>query len=73
MYMKAVRHQPDGRECVMLRARSGEMFAESGLADTQYRCDDIAVGAARVAVRITRPLMRKLGINGQDEEPINAG
>lgn len=41
---------PDGGECVMLRARAGEMFAESSLADSRYHCGGIAVGAARVAL-----------------------
>lgn len=48
--LKALRHLPDGSECVMLRARAGELFAESSLADSQYRCDGIAVGPARVAL-----------------------
>lgn len=59
--LKAVRHLPDGGECVMLRARAGEMFAESSLADTQYRCDGIAVGAARVALIPVEMLRAALG------------
>jgi len=48
--LKAVRHLPDGSECVMLRSRAGELFAESSLADNQYRCDGLAAGASRVAL-----------------------
>jgi CRP-like cAMP-binding protein len=48
--LKAVRHLPDGGECVMLRSRAGELFAESSLADNQYRCDGLAAGASRVAL-----------------------
>lgn len=59
--LKAVRHLMDGAECVMLRARSGELFAESSLADTQYRCDGIAVGPARVALVPVEALRVALG------------
>jgi CRP-like cAMP-binding protein len=62
--MKAVRHLPDGGECVMLRARAGEMFAESSLADSHYRCDGIAVGAARVALVPVDMLRAALGGEG---------
>jgi len=59
--LKAVRHLPDGSECVMLRARAGELFAESSLADSQYRCDGIAVDAARVALVPVAALRAALG------------
>ncbi|MDP2834301.1 MAG: Crp/Fnr family transcriptional regulator [Pseudomonadota bacterium] len=62
--MKAVRHLPDGVECVMLRARAGELFAESGMADNQYRCDGIAVGAVRLAMLPVKALRAALG--GED-------
>lgn len=62
--LKAVRHLPDGAECVMLRARTGELFAESSLADSQYRCDGIAVDAARVALVPVAALRAALG--GED-------
>ena len=62
--MKAVRHLPDGSECVMLRARAGELFAESSLADKQYRCDGIAVGVAHVALVPVESLRAALGGEG---------
>ncbi len=62
--MKAVRHLPDGSECVMLRARGGELFAESSLADNQYRCDGIAVGATKVAAIPVEAMRAALGGEG---------
>lgn len=62
--MKAVRHLPDGCECVMLRARAGELFAESSLADSQYRCDGIAVGAATVVLVPVAAVRAALGGEG---------
>ncbi len=59
--LKAVRHLPDGGECVMLRSRAGEMFAESSLADNQYRCDGVAASAARVALVPVELLRAALG------------
>jgi len=62
--LKAVRHLPDGGECVMLRSRAGELFAESSLADNQYRCDGIAAGMARVALVPVDRLREALGGEG---------
>lgn len=62
--LKAVRHLPDGGECVMLRARAGEMFAESSLADSQYRCDGIAADTSRVALVPVEMLRAALGGEG---------
>lgn len=62
--MKAVRHLPDGGECVMLRARAGEMFAESSLADSRYRCDGVAVSVAKVALVPVDMLRAALGGEG---------
>lgn len=59
--LKAVRHLIDGAECVMLRARAGELFAESSLADSQYSCDGIATGPARVALVPVESLRATLG------------
>ncbi|MFA5626609.1 MAG: Crp/Fnr family transcriptional regulator [Thiohalomonadaceae bacterium] len=59
--LKAVRYLPDGSECVMLRSRAGELFAESSLADNQYHCDGIAVGASRVALVPVDMLRAELG------------
>lgn len=46
--LKAVRAQPEGAECVMVRGVSGEFFAESSLATDRYVCDGIAVCATRL-------------------------
>lgn len=62
--LKAVRHLPDGGECVMLRSRAGEMFAESSLADSQYRCDGIATDTSRVALVPVDMLRAALGGEG---------
>jgi CRP-like cAMP-binding protein len=62
--LKAVRHLPDGGECVMLRSRAGEMFAESSLADNQYRCDGIAADNSRVALVPVDRLRAALGGEG---------
>lgn len=62
--LKAVRHLPDGGECVMLRSRGGEMFAESSLADSQYRCDGIAADNSRVALVPVDRLRTALGGEG---------
>ncbi len=59
--LKAIRHQADGSECVMLRARAGEMFAESSLADSHYRCDGIAVEPTRVSLVPVDMLRAALG------------
>lgn len=61
--VKAVRHMPDGAECVMVRAKAGDLFAESSLADSQYRCDGIAVGPVRLA-RVPMEVMR-LALGGE--------
>jgi CRP/FNR family transcriptional regulator, dissimilatory nitrate respiration regulator len=62
--LKAVRHLPDGGECVMLRSRAGELFAESSLADNQYRCDGVATESARVALVPVDMLRTALGGEG---------
>lgn len=62
--LKALRLLPDGSECVMLRARAGELFAESSLAYSQYRCDGIAVTPARVALVPVESFRAALG--GED-------
>lgn len=59
--LKAVRYMLDSAECVMLRARAGELFAESSLADSRYRCDGIATGPARVALVPVEAMRAALG------------
>ena len=38
--LKAVRAHLDGAECVMVRGKAGEFFAESALAAPTFVCDD---------------------------------
>jgi CRP-like cAMP-binding protein len=45
----------------MLRSRAGELFAESSLADNQYRCDGLAACASRVALVPVDMLRAALG------------
>jgi CRP-like cAMP-binding protein len=67
--LKAVRHLGDGSECVMVRARPGELFAESSLADNQYRCDGMAIVASRLALFPVEMFRSALG--GADSLPYN--
>lgn len=67
--LKAVRHLSDGSECVMVRARPGELFAESSLADNQYRCDGMAIVASRLALFPVEMFRAALG--GADSLPYN--
>lgn len=46
--LKAVRAHADGAECVMVRSKAGEFFAESALAAPAFVCDGVAVCASRV-------------------------
>lgn len=62
--MKAVRHLWDGSECVMVRARGGELFAESSLADSHYRCDGLAISASHLALIPVEILREALGGEG---------
>lgn len=48
--VKAVRTDPEGTECVMLRAGMGEFFAESSLITMSYACDGIAMKPSRLAL-----------------------
>ncbi|MFO7582181.1 Crp/Fnr family transcriptional regulator [Guyparkeria sp.] len=48
--LKAVRTDPEGTECVMLRAGKGEFFAESSLITMSYACDGVAMKPTRVAL-----------------------
>ena len=62
--LKASRYLQDGSECVMVRGRRGEMFAESSLADSQYRCDGVAVSAANLVLLPVDALRAALGGEG---------
>jgi CRP/FNR family transcriptional regulator, dissimilatory nitrate respiration regulator len=62
--LKASRYLQDGSECVMVRGRGGEMFAESSLAESQYRCNGVAVSAAKLVLVPVEALRAALGGEG---------
>lgn len=62
--MKAVRSHIDGAECVMVRSKPGEFFAESALASPAYVCDGIAVCSSRIALVPVEALRQALRTDG---------
>lgn len=48
--IKATRYHIDGTESIMMRARDGEFFAESGIATQQYVCDAVASRSTRLVI-----------------------
>lgn len=63
--MKAVRAHLDGAECVMVRSKAGEFFAESALASSAYVCDGIAVCPSRIALLPIDALRQALREDGE--------
>jgi CRP/FNR family transcriptional regulator, dissimilatory nitrate respiration regulator len=63
--MKAVRAHLDGAECVMVRSKAGEFFAESALASPAYVCDGIAVCPSRIALMPVDALRQALREDGE--------
>ncbi len=62
--LKAVRTDPEGTECVMLRAGRGEFFAESSLITMSYACDGIAMKPTRVALLAVEAIQQALSAPG---------
>jgi CRP-like cAMP-binding protein len=62
--LKASRYLQDGLECVMVRGRPGEMFAESSLAVSNYHCNGIAVSASKLALLPVEAVRAALGGEG---------
>jgi CRP/FNR family transcriptional regulator len=62
--MKAVRAHIDGAECVMVRSKAGEFFAESALASPAYVCDGVAVCPSRIALLPVDALRQALREDG---------
>lgn len=62
--LKAVRAHADGAECVMVRGKPGEFFAESALAAANFVCDGVAVCASRVALLPAEALRQTLREDG---------
>jgi len=62
--VKAVRTDPFGTECVMLRGESGEFFAESSLVTDRYVCDGSAIKPSRLALFPVEDVRRALDEGG---------